>query len=463
MTRRLSAIFLALLWLLSPTAALTPGQQSVLFSGGGANAWIPQLNGVQPVAYADFTTQGTTNHFLVNGAQQVSFATWMTAMGGTFARAGNATYFLKGVLTTAGTNVPRFPTDVSGNPLGIRITAAQQNIVIHSAFDAGFWTAQNVTLTPASVPGPDGNATSAASLIPNTSSGAHNTFLTGFTTYATNTYTIAVFAQNRGYNFLVMDPINVGFAGTTSATYDLTTGAATKQAGVTAAGAIQLANGWWQCWITLPMTTGVRANTYGALPTSTYANYTGDGVSGINLFGVTSVLGTFPPDYVPTTTVAVTQPADDLHTTVTAWFPAGAAQNTVFVDAVIDNPGNASPANAAIWDNGVNQNVEDVRTASTGTNGLVTSGNVIQWTSISGPAALQGVRYKNALALAPSNFAIARNGAIFASQASGILPVGPTRFALGNSSAGVSAVGNFRQFGFWGIRGSNSGIQALTQ
>lgn len=459
--RRFSAIFLALLWLLSPTAALTPGQQAVLFSGGGANAWIPQLNGVQPLAYADFTSQGTTNHFLVNGAQQASFAAWMTAMGGTFARAGNATYFLKGVLATAGTNVPRFPTDIAGNPLGIRITAAQQNLAIHSAFDSG-WTSGTGTLNIATIPGPDGNATSASSYVP-ANNAATNRNITQVQSYAANTYTYAIFCQNRGYNFCYLDPTNTGSAGTQFAIYNLTTGNVDNKGSAAVAGTTQLANGWWYCWMTITITGSVHADTIGALPTSTYSIFTGDGVSGIGLFGFSIVLGSFPPDYVPTTTVAVTQALDDLHTTTTAWFPAGAAQNTVFVDAVIDNPGNAAPANAAIWDNGVNQNIEDVRTASTGTNGLVTSGNVIQWTSISGAAALQGVRYKNALALAPSNFAIARNGAIFASQASGILPVSPTRMAIGNSSAGVSAVGNFRQFGFWGIRGSNAGIQALTQ
>lgn len=472
-----SRIVLTLLLLLSPIAAGAQGVSNSIggnqgisgnitsqgLSFGGASSPFPVLDGQAPTIYADFTSEGLTNKYFVSGVQQANFAAWMTAMGGTFARTGNATLFKSGVINTAATGVPRFPTDLAGNPLGIRLTASQQNIMLHSEFDAASWTAVAATsFTPATVPGPNGNATSAAGYVPSGTNANHGIFLSATTTYATNTYTWSIFAKNNGYNFLVMDPSNIGPGGTLWSVCDLTTGATTKGSTATASGSVQLANGWWYCWFTGPKTAGASATIYGALPTNSFAAFVGDTVSGIQMFGASAVLGSFPPDYIPTTTVAVTQNADDLHTTV-AWYTADAAQNTLFVDATVDNPGNAAPGLAAIWDQGVSQNIEDIRGAASGTNILVTSGNVTQWTAVSGAAVVQGVRIKNALALAPSNFALARNGAIFGSQASGILPVAPTRFAVGNNSGGSSSVGNFRQVAVFPIRGSNAGIQALTQ
>jgi hypothetical protein len=196
-------------------------------------------------------------------------------------------------------------------------------------------------------------------------------------------------------------------------------------------------------------------------PSASAAATTGNTIFAFGAEGIHSLVApSYQPDYIPTTTAAAAQAADDLHTT-TAWFNATAG--TLFVDYIIDNPGNAAPNLISIFDSGVAQNVWNLSGAAVGSLGLVTSGNVVQWTSLTGAAVQVGVRSRSAMALAPSSFAFSKNGASpFLSQASGVLPVSPTRFLLGTGSSGISASGNFRQAAYWNFRGSNAGIQVLT-
>lgn len=131
----------------------------------GGVPFPPVLNGVQPVFFADFTTEGTTNHYWFQGVKYAGFAAWNTAISGTFTRATNATYFAGGLLQTATSGNPRFPTDASSVPQGLRLSGAQTELAIQNRDLTNVaWTATTATVAKDQT-GVDGAATAASSIL----------------------------------------------------------------------------------------------------------------------------------------------------------------------------------------------------------------------------------------------------------------------------------------------------------
>ena len=454
-------------WTITATDTVTP---AITGTSAGivttAPVFPPVINtNVQPAIYADFTTEGTTNRYWASGAAQAGFAAWATAIGCTPARASAATFHQGGVVKTALANVMRFPSDVSGVPLGIRTTGSTSNTYLHSEFDsASFFTLQGAgdTLTPNAVLAPDATTTTGAAFVPAAASAQHNFFLTSLVNQVLGQpYTMFVFCQPNGFTNFQLDPDNNG--GGTVQFSCVGAGTATPVGGsVTGSGILAMAGGWYLCWTTFTQTnaTGNRAPMIYCTGNAASRVFLGNATSGYNFWGCQISNLAFLPDYVKTTTVTATQAADDLHSTV-AWYNAPAG--TLFGDSVFLNPGNAAPAFSAIWDSGVSQNIFDIRAAAVGTLGLVQSGGAAQWTALSGPAVVAGVRTKAAMGLIAGSFSYSKNnGTPFLTQASGIMPVAPTRLAIGNNSSGVAAFANHRTMGYWPARATDPELLRIT-
>lgn len=130
----------------------------------GGIPFPPVLNGVQPVFFADFTTEGTTNHYWFQGVQYAGFAAWNTALSGTFTTPGK-TYTQAGVVKTGGSNTGRFPTNAAGVPTGFRMTTAQSEICLWNRDLTNVaWTATTATVAKDQT-GADGTATAASSIL----------------------------------------------------------------------------------------------------------------------------------------------------------------------------------------------------------------------------------------------------------------------------------------------------------
>lgn len=132
----------------------------------GGSGGLPIINGLSPAWSADFTTEGTTNQYFLAGVKSASAAAWLTAMSGTITRATSATYTQGGVVKTAGTATLRFPTDAGGLPLGMRVTmAAQTELCLWNRdLTNAVWTATTATVAKDQA-GADGTATSASSIL----------------------------------------------------------------------------------------------------------------------------------------------------------------------------------------------------------------------------------------------------------------------------------------------------------
>lgn len=213
---------------------------------------------------------------------------------------------------------PRFDFDpVTRAPRGLLVEEQRTNLTLRSEeFDNASWSKVqlNTTGTPAWVnqtASPDG-LTTADKLIPTAVSAQH--YVAQAATVTAAAHTLTAYAKAAEYGFCVLS-----FYGATTtvtdkfAVFDLATGAATDVAAGVTASAVNAGNGWYRLTITFTMLAAASVTQYiFASNASTYAGatFTGDGISGIFIWGAQLEAGAFATSYIPTVASTVTRSAD---------------------------------------------------------------------------------------------------------------------------------------------------------
>ncbi len=177
---------------------------------------------------------------------------------------------------------------------------------------------------------PDG-ATSADSLVETTATGFHLISRSGF---PSGTNTLSIYAKANTRNFIYVAIFN----GTSDfgAYFNLSNGTiGTINLGVTAV--IQPAgNGWYRCSVTYT-SDAATVLSIGIAQANGTRTYTGDGTSGIYIWGAQFEAGAYPTTYIPTTTAAVTRLADAASKTGVSSL-IGQTEGTMFADVELRNP-----------------------------------------------------------------------------------------------------------------------------
>lgn len=204
------------------------------------------------------------------------------------------------------------PSDGSGDLVVTRATTATRvnsdglieecpyNLLQRSEeFDNSYWSKLASSIIANVTTSPSGNLT-ADKLVEDTSGSAHRFLSTAIATTNGVTYTGSIFLKSAGRNYAYVNLENSG--GTLVAgNVDLTNGNVTQ----TLAGSISVIpfiNGWYRI-----IFSGISVSTSNAffqIRTSNspiYANYTGDGTSGIFVWGAQVVTGTSEKEYFSTT------------------------------------------------------------------------------------------------------------------------------------------------------------------
>lgn len=234
-----------------------------------------------------------------------------------FTRNGPASYYdPDGVLRVmaAPANQPRFDHDpTTGESLGLLVEEARTNNQTHSNNFATNWTlggAGTGAVYPNSALAPDGTVTASK----------------------------LACASSR----FLSSPANGYGGGNTGVAYNISTGAyvSTNVGSPTAHGAIPVGNGWYRVHMTA---SGVTCSVYAKavelsqisiqLYAGSFFIYSSDGstgntTNGILIWGAQVETGAFPTSYIPTTTSAVTRPADLL--TIEAPLPSA---GSIYIDA----------------------------------------------------------------------------------------------------------------------------------
>jgi hypothetical protein len=293
----------------------------------GTNAAVA----IQPGSETNPVTGNGTNGVLIWGAQLEagSFPTSYIPTPDTFtSRSTTATYYdANGVIQTAGINVARddayFP-DENGimHPAGLLLEAARTNIKTNSQVFTSGWNrsgidpiTQNTSITT-----PEG-LTDGVGVITESSGGTVHQVYSATTVQYTGYYTYSIFVKPNGRNYVVLSD--------SSFTHNLSDGTTigSPSGEYISAKTEKFPNGWYRCSLVR-----LHNNTFDQFnlkladgPGS--ISYSGDGVSGVYIWGAQQEVSTYTTSYIPTTTATVTRAAD-VSTSATVTRTADVAQIT---------------------------------------------------------------------------------------------------------------------------------------
>jgi hypothetical protein len=435
------------------------------------------------------STEGV--YFYAWGAQLEagSFPTSYIPSTDTFtSRASTATYIgSNGLIQSAATNVARY----NYNPLNLALApkllleSAANNLITYSEdFSNAVWIKANTTITTNSTTAPDG-ALTADKLIDNTALNYHSV-IKNTTVLNANTYCQSVFlkAGERTQCHVLF------YEGTAYYGYkiDLSTGTVSVNSigGVNdySANAIvsSVGNGWYRCALSRTMT-GTTQQFQIRLYNSADV-YTGDGISGIYIWGAQLEDGSFPTSYIPTTTSTVVRSADvsssiastraaDLAsmtgTNFSSWY--NQTEGTLVAEFPVPYTTNLTyPSIAAIrqGDTGSTTSIEIFANYGSANSSyyspLIRNAGVDQFSLNIGPVNV-GNNIKATLAYAANNSAICSNGSAVTVDNSCIIPPAMSMLKIGYNTTATGNIlsGTIKRIKYYPERLNDNILQNLTK
>jgi len=244
--------------------------------------------------------------------------TTITDSSGSFTRSTTATYFdADGVMQTAPVDVPRIGYDpVTHAHTGLILEGAATNLLTYSEqFDNGSWTKSESTFTANAVTAPDGTTTADKMVESTTASAYHYSYQGVSKSASAIQYTYSIYVKNAGRE-LVVNVTSDGGSNGVGLHFNPSTGVITSAASTfgtytgASGSAISIGNGWYRVTLTFTTNTAVLFSPQHTLHNGSSTTYTGDGASGIYLWGAQLETGSTATSYIPTTSAAVTRAAD---------------------------------------------------------------------------------------------------------------------------------------------------------
>lgn len=367
------------------------------------------------------------------------------------------------VLQTAAAGQARFDHNpTTGESLGLLIEEARTNLATYSAdFSNAVWSVVRSSITNNTIVAPDGTLTG-DKLVENTDATTTHYIYHG-SSLTSATYTASVFVKaSERYRFELRVGTQVqGIArfNLSDQTYSNVTAGFT--ASITAVG-----NGWYRCSLTGTATTtggAAWAITILLLNAAGSDSYTGDGFSGLFLWGAQIEAGSFATSYIPTVASSVTRNADAASMTGTnfsSWFNYGAM--TIYYEAT----GYYTASGAyEVFDLDSGSNSGRIRTrflSSEQASQLDASSN--STFSLDGGTVTANSFAKVAVGLTQNSQALSLNGGtvVTATAPFTTLPV-PTTARIGTNWVPSEFLnGTIKKIAFYPVKATNAQLQALT-
>lgn len=392
-----------------------------------------------------------------------------------FSRASPAWYVNSaGVLVQAAANVPRFAFDpVTLQPLGLQLEVEARTNLVPVSQDL---TSASVTKVLATVSGSTTSpGASAANRVQEDSTlGEHYVSREAQATTASTAHTGSVFVKADQRTRVALNFRCSTGSDTATAVFDVSTGtlvgSVVVTGGVTAgfASIRPVGNGWYRCVLTATTDTGSATSFRVKLDNGSTTFYTGDGSSGLYVWGLQLEAGSSVSSYIPTFGSAVTRAADQATVTganFSSWF-AGAPECTLFADGASNYAG---PSAFLAIDNGTNdQRIELLSSRNAFTNGgaLHRAGGGALEADWVPAAAFTTAPKKIAYRVKTNSSRWAINGAFDAAaveDTSCAMPVGLDRMVIGNRSAGgIPLMGYLKALGVARYGMSDAELQSRT-
>jgi hypothetical protein len=368
-----------------------------------------------------------------------------------------ATSYIPTQAATSG--APRFdynPTTLA--PLGLLIEEQRTNLLTYSEqFDNAVWTKTRSSITADATTSPDGTV-DADKLVEDTTASSTHVVFQSVVFPASGTVTATIYAKAAERNFVLLSRGTLNSCGV-----NLTTGQIVGVSGTNTTATTQnVGNGWWRVSLVFPspnITTTI--NIYPSLDgVFTNRDYTGDGVSGIYIWGAQLEAGAFPTSYIQTVASQVTRSADVAVMTGTNfsdWY--NAAEGALFCEGSREYL--AATTGLVQIDDGTNSNRIAFQTTNTAKiRVFIVSGGVTQATIDSAASLISNVVFKTALGYATNDVSGALNGVSLATDTSATIPtVSTMRIGQGLTPLGA---GRIQRIAYYPRRLANSELQAIT-
>ena len=414
--------------------ALGASRTSLVPGGVLAGPWVRNDLWRRARAVPSLDLRFADNKSLVDAVTGASLVTFTRASSGTYTDSA-------GVLQTASTDVPRFDHNpTTGESLGLLVEEQRTNLLLRSEDFSTTWVRFNVNASSNAILAPDGTLT-ADKLTENDADNFHR-IRQGITSGVTGVFSVFLKAAERTRVNLGTSDINL-IAG-----FDLSAGSV-----VSGTGSIEpFGDGWYRCSISATFTT---SGPFLLLRNSSSEFYTGDGTSGIYLWGAQLEAGAFPTSYIPTTTSTATRNAS------LADLISGAIANNIrsfYVE--FSSPAVGTRGVVSLNDNTANERAS-VLTSGTNPRLVVQDGGVEQ-ANINGGTVAAGVRTRVVVRINADDFAISINGGAVVTDTSGTLPT-VDRLMFGRTQAGEYLNGRIARFTGWSQLLPNATLQTLAQ
>jgi hypothetical protein len=391
----------------------------------------------------------------------------------TFTRASGGSYTgADGYIKFAGVNEARFDHDpMTGESLGLLIEESRSNLITYSEqFNDAGWAKVDagITTNTSATTAPDGS-NNAEKLVENTSNSTHLVYAGSSALTAGQSYVISVYVKAAERTFA-----SIGSVTSSSGTgINLSTGALVNVnvPGWTTASTrsvINIGNGWYRVTVTVSSATGnnslfdsIRIFTNNGTTTT----YTGDGTSGIYIWGAQLEAGPFPTSYIPTAGSTVTRTADNASMSgenFSSWH--NQSEGTVYIRSYANNPsgvmfsiesGNSSINNSILLGATPSNLTFRVRGASATTQASFTLASAGEFSF-----------FKNYIGTYSTNsFNASVNGVISGSDdVDGIPPNIQNNLKIGyNASPNTTINGTISRLTYYPKRLPNAQLQALTK
>lgn len=409
--------------------------------------------------HLNFASGNTTSGYYVKAVGAAPTVSPLTSLF-TFT-GGNQSMYMgpDGLLVASATNTPRIEYDATGNCLGLLMEAARTNLSLYSqSAGAAYTTVAEVTVTGNAGIAPDGTTT-ATLLTESTTAAAQHQWGQTPTWAATTTYTFSWFIKPNGRTWVQLR-LSGAFGALCTAYFNLSgSGSVGTVSNFTTTSIQAYPNGWYR--IRGTATSG--AAPAGAIALIRLANanggetYTGDGVSGMYVWGHQVEAGAFPSSYIPTTTGSVARTADSCSRTLGSEFSATAG--TVVLAGRTSGGQDAGAGQTIIeFDDATSNERHTITRAATSDTVRynVFDGGVLQ-SSMDSASLTNTTAFKSAWAWALNDIAQSTNGGVVNTDTGATLPT-VTQLVLGGPGGNGNSFmnGHILRFDYWPERKANA-------
>lgn len=389
----------------------------------------------------------------------------------TFTRASTAQRTNKfGLIESVAANVPRIEYDpITGACKGLLLEEQRANLLTYSEQIDTAWTTYYAAITANQSIAPDGKNTG-DKVTEDTSSGVEHYIDHPVSVYTNQIYTASVYVKDLGSttNFHLII-VSVGSSSTTSDThFSITNGVIAPVSFNGLVSSIQstpVSNGWYRCSVTYTLNGTVTTHAVRLYPKAPGLS-TGDGTSGLYIWGAQLEAGSFATSYIPTTSAAVTRSADNAvmaGTNFSSWYCQD--EGSFYIEYTLKGT-NVLSYIFEVSD-GSENNFCRLRTGSIlggspGSNDLLIYSGGISQADSAGVTITPDTIYKTVVAFKYNDIAWVTNGRLIDADASVNLPLLVSQLVMGDGSRHLPVSIYILRIAYYPKRLSNNEIIALT-